>query len=232
MIILNLLQGLYVLYFFWKENWYLYTIDIQHDHFGWMLAWGDCVWLPFMYTLQGLFLVIHPIDLSRSAVITITLLGLMGFWIFVSSNNQKDRFRRNNGRMLIWDKLPTYVECEYQTADGVINKSKLLTSGWWGIARHMNYTGDLILSLCYSLVCGFGYVFPYFYFIFMVILLVHRCIRDEHRCRQKYGKGWDEYCRQVPYRRFPAFFSGYERLWEYNSFNADLSTFCHHKKPQ
>lgn len=38
--------------FFWNETWYLKTIDICHDHFGWYLGWGDCVWLPYLYTLQ------------------------------------------------------------------------------------------------------------------------------------------------------------------------------------
>jgi len=41
-----------VLDFFWNEAWYLKTIDICHDHFGWYLGWGDCVWLPYLYTLQ------------------------------------------------------------------------------------------------------------------------------------------------------------------------------------
>ena len=38
--------------FFWNEAWYLKTIDICHDHFGWYLGWGDCVWLPYLYTPQ------------------------------------------------------------------------------------------------------------------------------------------------------------------------------------
>lgn len=46
------MQGIYVLDFFWNEAWYLKTIDICHDHFGWYLGWGDCVWLPYLYTLQ------------------------------------------------------------------------------------------------------------------------------------------------------------------------------------
>lgn len=46
------LQAIYVLDFFWNEAWYLKTIDICHDHFGWYLGWGDCVWLPYLYTLQ------------------------------------------------------------------------------------------------------------------------------------------------------------------------------------
>lgn len=203
MILVNLLQGLYVLYFFWKEAWYLKTIDIHHDHFGWMLAWGDCVWLPYMYTLQGLFLVFHPVELSFSFAVFVLALGLLGFWIFASSNNQKDRFRAESTPGPIWGKPPEYITCSYATQDGNVRQSRLLTSGWWGLARHMNYTGDLILSFAYSLACGTTYLFPYFYFIFLFILLVHRCLRDEDRCRNKYGSHWNKYCEQVKYRLIP-----------------------------
>lgn len=40
MVLVNVLQAIYVIDFFWHEDWYLRTIDIQHDHFGWYLAWG------------------------------------------------------------------------------------------------------------------------------------------------------------------------------------------------
>lgn len=203
MLIVNFLQALYVLYFFWKEAWYLKTIDIHHDHFGWMLAWGDTVWLPYMYTLQALFLVYHPVELSGVTALSILSLGLIGFYIFVASNNQKDRFRALDGKMQILGKQAEYIECEYLTQDGLTRKSKLLVSGWWKQARHMNYTGDLILSLCYSLACGLDSLFPYFYFIFLSILLIHRCIRDEMRCLNKYGSKWQEYCQKVPYRLIP-----------------------------
>lgn len=203
MLLVNLFQILYVLYFFWKEAWYLKTIDIHHDHFGWMLAWGDCVWLPYMYTLQALFLVFHPIDLSFAYCIFVLMLGLTGFYIFASANNQKDRFRQSNGKASIWNRQPQYISCSYSTLDGARRESKLLLSGWWGITRHMNYTGDLLLSLAYSLACGTIYLFPYFYFIFLSILLIHRCIRDEQRCTDKYGKAWKDYCNHVPYRLIP-----------------------------
>jgi 7-dehydrocholesterol reductase len=206
MILVNLLQGLYVLYFFWKEAWYLKTIDIHHDHFGWLLAWGDCVWLPFMYTLQGLFLVFHPVELSPLYALFVLTVGLVGFWIFASSNNQKDKFRSEATPSPIWGKEPNYITCSYTTKDGAVRQSRLLMSGWWGITRHMNYTGDLILSLAYSLACGTTYLFPYFYFIFLLILLVHRCLRDEDRCGKKYGADWTNYCSRVKYRLIPGVF--------------------------
>ena len=189
--------------FFWKEAWYLKTIDIHHDHFGWMLAWGDLVWLPYMYTLQALFLVFQPVVLSTEYALFVLALGLIGFYIFAAANNQKDRFRSTNGKTLIWGKKPEFLNCHYTTQDGGFRESKLLLSGWWGIARHTNYAGDLILSLAYSLACGLNYIFPYFYFIFLTMLLVHRCLRDEGRCGKKYGKEWVEYCDRVPYRIIP-----------------------------
>lgn len=203
MILVNLLQGLYVLYFFWKEAWYLKTIDIHHDHFGWMLAWGDSVWLPYMYTLQGLFLVFNPIELSTTYAASVLAIGLLGFYIFASANNQKDRFRRDDPNLAIWGKKPSSLPCEYITQDGTVRQTKLLNSGWWGISRHMNYTGDLILSLSYSLACGWSSFFPYFYFVFLALLLIHRCLRDEERCSAKYGAAWQTYCSQVPSRLIP-----------------------------
>ncbi|MCB1113371.1 MAG: hypothetical protein KDK62_01290 [Chlamydiia bacterium] len=203
MILVNVLQGLYVVYFFWKEAWYLKTIDIHHDHFGWMLAWGDAVWLPYMYTLQGLYLVFNPVQLSNEYAIFVLWLGLVGFYLFLDANNQKDRFKQLGDKAVIWGKAPKYLTCSYTTKDHSKRESRLLLSGWWGVSRHMNYTGDLILSLCYSLACGFEGLFPYFYFVFLFILLVHRCLRDEERCQAKYGSAWTEYTRKVKYRLIP-----------------------------
>ena len=31
---------------------------------------------------------------------------------------------------------------------------RLLVSGWWGLCRHPNYLGDLIMALAWSLPCG------------------------------------------------------------------------------
>ncbi|XP_032626250.1 7-dehydrocholesterol reductase isoform X2 [Chelonoidis abingdonii] len=206
MILVNVLQGIYVLDFFWNEAWYLKTIDICHDHFGWYLGWGDCVWLPYLYTLQGLYLVYHPVQLSTANAVGILLLGLVGYYIFRMTNHQKDLFRRTDGNCKIWGKKPQYIECSYTSVDGTKYYSKLMISGFWGVARHFNYTGDLMGSLAYCLTCGFEHILPYFYIIYMTILLTHRCIRDEHRCSSKYGKDWKRYATAVPYRLIPGVF--------------------------
>lgn len=206
MILLNFLHAMYVVDYFWNERWYLKTIDICHDHFGFMLGWGDLVWLPYMYTLQGLYLAYHPVVLGTPMTLAVLSLGLFGFYIFRATNAQKDLFRRLRDNAKIWGKKPEYISCWYLSSDGKKHDSTLLVSGWWGVTRHMNYTGDLMGSLAYCLCCGFTHILPYFYIIYMTILLVHRIYRDEHRCSAKYGKFWKQYTDRVRYRLVPGIY--------------------------
>jgi 7-dehydrocholesterol reductase len=206
MVLLNIGQAVYVADFFFHEDWYLRTIDICHDHFGYYLAWGDTAWLPIMYALQAPFLVRHPRVLSTVECFLISLLFSLGYLIFRSANNQKDKFRATEGKAFFFNQKPTFINANYVTADGKQRESKLLTSGWWGLARHFNYTADLMMSLSFCLVCGFDYVLPYFYFLQLTILLVSRVFRDEAKCLSKYGVYWRKYCAKVKWRLIPKIF--------------------------
>lgn len=206
MALVNVLQAVYVLDFFIHEEWYLRTIDIAHDHFGYMLAFGDSVWLPFMYTLQARYLVENPVVLSQFQVWSIFALGLGGYLIFRLANNQKDLARRTRGKCTIWSRPAQYIVAKYKSADGKEHESILLTSGFWGLARHFNYLGDLMLSSAFCLTCGTQSILPYFYIIFMGILLMHRIYRDQDRCQGKYGAYYEEYCKRVPYKLIPYVF--------------------------
>lgn len=51
-------------------------MDIVHDGFGFMLVFGDLAWVPFTYSLQAAFLVVHPQTLSYlGAAVIIALNG-------------------------------------------------------------------------------------------------------------------------------------------------------------
>ncbi|OLY79306.1 7-dehydrocholesterol reductase [Smittium mucronatum] len=204
MVLLNVLHAMYVLDFFYFEDWYLRTIDIAHDHFGYYLAWGDTVWLPFTYTLQSHYIYRNPISLSWPAFSFILLTGILGYYIFRNANNQKDLIRKFNGNVKIWGKQATYIRAAYTTADGKEHVSILLTSGFWGISRHFNYIGDLLMCLSFAMSCGLQLDFiPYYYLFYMSILLIHRISRDQDRCKAKYGIYWDQYCAAVPYKLLP-----------------------------
>lgn len=105
---------------------------------------------------------------------------------------------------MIWGKKAKVLRVGYKTGDGETHGSLLLVSGFWGWARHVNYAGDLVLSfaMCAAASAG-GDLLPWTYFAFMGVLLVHRCWRDEERCRVKYGEGWRTYCGEVRWVIFP-----------------------------
>ncbi|KAJ4461857.1 putative 7-dehydrocholesterol reductase [Paratrimastix pyriformis] len=206
MIIVNLLQALYVGDFFYNESWYTRTIDICHDHFGYYLAWGDLVWLPQMYTLQAHYLATHPVVLSTPAVVLLLGMGCLGYYIFRGANHQKDAFRAAKGKCNIWGRPAKFLEAPFTTADGQHHVSQLLYSGFWGLAHHFNYVGDLLMSSAYCLAAGLTGLadgLPYFYIVYMTALLVHRIIRDQGRLSAKYGPVWDKYCKLVPWKLCP-----------------------------
>ncbi|CAB1342975.1 unnamed protein product [Coregonus sp. 'balchen'] len=193
MILVNCFHLLYVLDAYLHEEGVLSYMDITHDGFGFMLAFGDLMWVPFTFSLQAYYLVHHPNHLSLPWIVGIVTLNVIGFCIFRKANSQKNAFRRNPS-----DPTLSHLKT-IPTATG----KSLLVSGLWGLVRHPNYLGDLIMALAWSLPCGFTHILPYFYVIYLSILLVHREARDEAQCRRKYGSAWDDYCREVRYRIIP-----------------------------
>ncbi|KAL1769686.1 lamin-B receptor [Sigmodon hispidus] len=193
MVLVNSFQLLYVVDALWNEEALLTTMDIIHDGFGFMLAFGDLVWVPFTYSLQAFYLVNHPQDLSWPLASVIIALKLCGYVIFRCANSQKNAFRKN----------PSDPKLAHLKTIHTSTGKSLLVSGWWGFVRHPNYLGDLIMALAWSLPCGFSHLLPYFYVIYFTVLLVHREARDEHQCKRKYGLAWEKYCQRVPYRIFP-----------------------------
>lgn len=173
-----------------REDFMLSTWDIIAEHFGFMLVWGDMVYVPFLYSICGWFLVDNPVAMSTPALLGIAALHILGHWIFRGANWQKDRYKRNPNT-LIWGKPA-------QTLGG-----RLLISGWWGIGRKINYTGELIVYFTFAFCTGMQSWIPYLLPASLVILLTHRAGRDDRRCQAKYGKLWADYCQKARFRIIP-----------------------------
>mmetsp|Transcript_19337 Transcript_19337/g.32406 ORF Transcript_19337/g.32406 Transcript_19337/m.32406 type:complete len:317 (+) Transcript_19337:553-1503(+) len=196
MILINVFQGLYVFDGLYHERAILTTMDITSDGFGWMLAFGDLAWVPFTYSLQARYLVENSPELSLPYILFTCALNFTGYTIFRGANSEKDRFRRD----------PNAPEVAHLETITTKSGRKLLVSGWWGMARKINYTGDWFMGCAWCLTTGFGCALTYFYAIYFAILLIHRASRDNHACSEKYGADWPKYKAKVPAVFIPGLF--------------------------
>jgi 7-dehydrocholesterol reductase len=203
MLVAVTLQLIYITKFFIWEPGYLRSLDIMHDRAGYYICWGCLVWVPSIYTSPTLYLVNHPNHLGSLLTTLLLSVGTISILINYLADRQRQLVRANQGNCHIWGKEPIVIIANYQTATGESKQNLLLASGWWGLSRHFHYLPELLGAFCWSAPALFTHFIPYFYFIFLTILLFHRVFRDDQRCSNKYGKDWQTYCQKVPYKIIP-----------------------------
>ncbi len=197
------LQLVYIAKFFWWETGYLRSLDIMHDRAGFYICWGCLVWVPTVYTSASMYLVGTTHTLGLPLAIAISAVGLVGIFANYFADAQRQRVRATGGETTVWGKKPVLIVGHYTTKEGEAKQSLLLASGFWGIARHFHYVPELLGALCWTLPALFHNALPWFYFVFLVILLTDRAFRDDNRCASKYGDDWKAYCEKVPYKIIP-----------------------------
>ncbi|PKY00231.1 putative C-14 sterol reductase [Aspergillus campestris IBT 28561] len=220
-------QAYYVLDGQYNESHVLSMMDIITDGMGFMLTFGDIVWVPFLYSTQCRYLATYPLHLGWTSIAAVSAVFALGLYIFRAANTQKRVFRTN-------PQDPSVANLSYiQTKRG----TRLLTAGWWGMSRHINYFGDWLQASPFSLPTGvagyrvlaagsaaatssvfttrdgrevvqgdargWGMIFTYFYVLYFAILLVHRERRDDAMCAKKYGEDWAQYKKTVRWRILP-----------------------------
>lgn len=181
---------IYIFNYFQFEYGMLHTWDVIAENFGFMLVWGDYVVVPFFYCICGWYMLRNTAPMPTVEVVALALMFAFGFWLFRGSNEQKHQYKENPARA-IWGKTP-------ETVGG-----RLLVSGFWGIGRKLNYTGELMVYFSWTICTGFASVVPYLLPFWLVCLFTHRAWRDEQRCHAKYGALWEEYCRRARFRMIP-----------------------------
>ena len=203
MIVAVTLQLVYVAKFFWWETGYLRSLDIMHDRAGFYICWGCMVWLPAIYTSSTLYLVDHANHLGTSISTVIIAVGLAAILITYLADAQRKEVRMSGGKSKVWGRSPALISARYIGTNGERKTNLLLASGWWGISRHFHYVPEVLGSLCWTVPALFDHVLPYFYVIFLTVLLIDRAARDDRRCAAKYGADWRVYCLKVPYKVIP-----------------------------
>ena len=187
-------MGIYfILYSYWcgeycyHEHVHLYTYDFFAERLGFKLIWGCFCFYPFFYTIPvwPLITLSPHTSLSYFSLFSIPLF-LFGYILSRGANNQKYNFKTG---------LVKYPK---------IAGTNLMISGFWGMSRHINYLGEIIMALGLSLPGGIYSFWPWMYVVYYIVLLLPREAEDSRICEAKYGKDkWAEYCKQVPFRIIP-----------------------------
>lgn len=192
----------YLLLFFWTEDNYANTIDIMYDRGGFYELWGCLCFVPAFYTIHTRRAIEYGSGLALSSALPVYVIGSVAWFLCQWTNEQKRLFRINPERTICCSRdAPRKVEAFYYK-DGELRSNYLLTGGWWGQCRHPQYVFDILHSFSWGVLAGGfnGNVSAFLYPVYITVLLVHRSIRDEKRCRLKYGTFYETYKETVPYR--------------------------------
>ena len=178
------------------ERVHLYTYDIFAERVGFKLGWGCVTFYPYFYPI-GLWAVADRPDPGTPwwGLLIFTLLFFFG-WIFTrGANLQKYWFKTRPGRAFLGFMEPEVL------SDG---NNALLCSGFWRVARHVNYLGEIVQAVALTLVLGHpGAWAAWLYPLYYAALFLSRERADERRCASKYGDLWTEYKARVPRRIVP-----------------------------
>lgn len=188
------LFSFFLLEYFYHEHVHLYTFDFLVEFVGFKLIWGCLVFYPFFYPI-AIWSSVKTNSLTSIRLLSSFVVFLSGWILSRGANNQKYLFRTKPK-----EKFLGFIEPKS------IN-GRLLCSGWWKYARHINYLGDTLMAVGLTLALNddtqwIHWLYPLYY----VALFLARERTDFQRCEQKYGNDWTEYCRRVPYRILPGIY--------------------------
>ena len=181
------------------EQVHLYTYDLFAERVGFKLGWGCLTFYPYFYAVGLWFTADLPDPGTPSLVIVIcAAVFFLGWTLSRGANMQKFLFKTNPEGALLGVLKPRAIR------DG---ERALLCSGFWGVARHINYLGEILMATGLTLVLGWpGHLLAWLYPLYYVGLLLPRERSDERRCARKYGELWAEYVRRVPRRIVPGIY--------------------------
>jgi delta14-sterol reductase len=186
----------FVFEYLFFERVHLYTYDLFAERLGFKLVWGCLAFYPYFYAV-GLW---STADLPNPhtplwLLVLYALVFFTGWSLARGANMQKFVFKRDPSRAFLGVIPPETLD------DG---ERTLLRNGFWGVSRHVNYLGEILMATGLALSLGWPLALgPWLYPLYYVVLLGTRERADDRRCAEKYGELWEEYRKQVPWRIVP-----------------------------
>jgi protein-S-isoprenylcysteine O-methyltransferase Ste14 len=178
------------------EEVHLYTYDFMAERVGFKLGWGCLVFYPFFYPVGLWGLAEEPNPHTPALLLAIYAAIFFGGWMLSrGANLQKFWFKRD-------PTAKAFGVLDPRTISG--GGRHVLSGGFWGLSRHINYLGEILMASGLALSLGYPLaITPWLYPLYYVALLLPRQADDDRRCAARYGELWDEYCRRVPWKIVP-----------------------------
>lgn len=193
----TVLFSLWVVDYCFFEHPHLYTYDFVAENLGFKITWGCLCFYPYLYPIGILAIAEKANPQPPTWLLILSAATFFSGWILSrGANNQKWYFKMDPRQTFLGIK-PKII----QSKDG---KQRVLCSGFWGVARHVNYLGELLIAT--GLTMSLGHLNdwrPWSYVVYYILLLLPRQLDDDKRCEERYGDVWREYCEKVPWRIVP-----------------------------
>ncbi|KAL7791505.1 putative ERG4/ERG24 ergosterol biosynthesis protein [Trichoderma ceciliae] len=227
-LVVAIVQGYYVLEGQYAESGILVMMDTITDGLGFMLTFGDIVWVPLPRLATSL--ATHYSWAGRESPPS---------WRFLPSDctssvhptHKKESFARGL-------KIPVSRTCliykrseaqDYLPTDGGESRATSTTLETGCRLRPFSLptdiSGYMILpagtvatagagvatmldgrEVIQGAARGWGTIYTYFYVVYFASLLIHRERRDDAACAEKYGEDWDKYKNAVKWRILPGIY--------------------------
>ena len=177
------------------EKVHLYTYDIFAERVGFKLGWGCLTFYPFFYAIA----LWSAVDLPQSGMSGWGYAGaaitfFLGWTLARGANMQKFFFKTQPGKPFLGIRPESISDGE----------RSLLVNGFWGLSRHVNYLGEILMASGIAWSVGYpDMIWPWLYPLYYVALLFPRQLDDDKRCAAKYGDLWGKYKERVKYRIVP-----------------------------
>ncbi|MBL8992504.1 MAG: DUF1295 domain-containing protein, partial [Spirochaetia bacterium] len=182
-------------YLFFEEV-HLYTYDFFAERVGFKLGWGCLAFYPYFYAVGLWGTAELPNPHSHPALLAISGIIFFSGWLFARGANMQKYFFKKNPE----SKFLGVLKAETLGS----GSKKLLVNGFWGLSRHVNYLGEILMATGLALALGWpASLWPWLYPLYYVALLFPRQADDNKRCEAKYGKLWKEYQKRVRWKIIP-----------------------------
>lgn len=200
------IQTQYIFKFYIWEKAYTKSMDIAWDRAGFYICWGCIAFVIVGFNTPTIYLALHNVEISYWYCVACIIAGVFFTWLTYWADMQKEITREKEGKCLVFGKKADIMWAKYTVGDEEERQNILLLNGFWGWARQFHCVLELLASLAWSLPALFNTFYPWIYLLTLWLIVIQHIIRDEWKCKEKYGVYWDEYSKRVPYRLIPYVF--------------------------